>query len=103
MKEITFENLPQAVTQLFSKLESIEQLLLAYWGTGKQETEDLLTIQQAAEFLICRSRPCTCMFLNPQFLSANAPAQKGYGFQSRNLPNGLKQAANKPLPKSKLR
>jgi excisionase family DNA binding protein len=49
--EITFENLPKAVSQLFDKLENIEQLLAAERGTAKQDTEDLLTIQQAAEFL----------------------------------------------------
>lgn len=50
MKNITFEQLPQAVGELYGKLESIEQLLLSNQGQ-KQEHEDLLTIQQAAEFL----------------------------------------------------
>ncbi len=51
MKNITFEKLPEAVSELFGKLENIEQLLLADRGTGKQETGDLMTIQEAAEFL----------------------------------------------------
>jgi excisionase family DNA binding protein len=49
--DITFENLPKAVSQLYSKLESIEQLLLSK-GTEPQAPEELLlTIQQAADLL----------------------------------------------------
>lgn len=51
MKNITFEQLPQAVSEIFDKLENIQQLLAAERGTAKQGNEDLLTIQQAAEFL----------------------------------------------------
>jgi len=51
MNEITFENLPQAVSQLFNKLECIEQLLKAGNANPTQESNDLLTIQQAGEFL----------------------------------------------------
>jgi excisionase family DNA binding protein len=49
---LTFEQLPQAVNQLFSKLESIEKLLIAQTKQPPTEQPDtLLTVQQAAEFL----------------------------------------------------
>jgi excisionase family DNA binding protein len=51
MKNITFEQLPQAVSELYGKLESIEQLLLAGNANPTQDTKDLLTIQEAGVFL----------------------------------------------------
>lgn len=47
--EITFEKLPQAVTQLFLKLENIERLLLSQNNTPPEDK--LLTIREAAEIL----------------------------------------------------
>jgi excisionase family DNA binding protein len=49
--EITFEKLPQAVTQLIDKLENIERLLLSQNNTTPQEEDKLLTIREAAEIL----------------------------------------------------
>ncbi len=49
--EITFEKLPQAVTQLIDKLENIERLLLSQNTAAPQEEEKLLTIREAAEIL----------------------------------------------------
>ena len=51
MKNLTFEQLPEAVSQLYGKLEAIEQLILAATGIGKQETDDLMNIQEAAKYL----------------------------------------------------
>ncbi|MCX6277168.1 MAG: helix-turn-helix domain-containing protein [Bacteroidetes bacterium] len=48
--EMTFEKLPQAVNQLFDKLENIERLLLSQ-SNDPHEADKLLTIQQAAEIL----------------------------------------------------
>ncbi|NQV03585.1 MAG: helix-turn-helix domain-containing protein [Bacteroidia bacterium] len=49
--EITFEKLPQAVTQLYDKLENIERLLLSQSNTTLSEEDKLLTIREAAEIL----------------------------------------------------
>ncbi|MFY9309740.1 MAG: helix-turn-helix domain-containing protein [Bacteroidia bacterium] len=49
MKEVTFENLPHAVRELSIKLDNIEKLLCSQ--ANQHETDHLLTIQQAAEFL----------------------------------------------------
>ncbi|MEP6551950.1 MAG: helix-turn-helix domain-containing protein [Ferruginibacter sp.] len=50
--QITFDQLPEAVNQLSIKMENIERLLMQ-WSkpTTTQQSEDLLTIQQAADFL----------------------------------------------------
>lgn len=49
--EITFETLPKAVCQLYDKLDSIERLLLEQSNEPQPEPEQLLSIQQAGEFL----------------------------------------------------
>jgi len=49
--EITFEQLPQAVSQLFDKLNSIEQILLSQGSNPQPETDQLLTIKQAGDFI----------------------------------------------------
>ncbi len=49
--EITFEKLPQAVNQLFDKLENIERLLLSKSNDPQNETDKLLTIKQASEII----------------------------------------------------
>jgi len=54
--EITFEQLPKAVSQLNEKLENIERLLLQRNQQHNKEDDLLLTIQQAAEIL-CLSVP----------------------------------------------
>ena len=49
--EINFENLPQALHQLYVKLESMERLLLTQSNDLQPEADQLLTIQQAGEIL----------------------------------------------------
>ncbi|RYE28465.1 MAG: helix-turn-helix domain-containing protein [Sphingobacteriales bacterium] len=51
MNDISFEQLPKAVNQIFDKLVSIEQLLLNKSSQSSIETEELLTVQDAATFL----------------------------------------------------
>lgn len=51
MNEITFEKLPEAVTQLYNKLENIERLLLEKSKEPQPEADEFLTVSQAAEIL----------------------------------------------------
>ena len=51
MTEITFEKLPQAVTQIYDKLENIERLLLSKINLSNPEEDKLLTIREAAVIL----------------------------------------------------
>jgi excisionase family DNA binding protein len=49
MNEFTFEQLPKAVTQLYEKLNTIENLLLNQ--SNRADEDQLLTIQQTGELL----------------------------------------------------
>ena len=48
---ITFEQLPQAISQLYDKLENIEKLLSLKANNSQPDADQLLTVPQAAEFL----------------------------------------------------
>jgi len=50
MNNLTFEQLPEAVSQLYNKLENIEKLL-SHKNNPQLEADQLLTVVQAAEFL----------------------------------------------------
>jgi len=50
--EITFDQLPLAVHQIHDKLNNIERLLLSRSEISLPEEDKLLTIKQAAEFLV---------------------------------------------------
>lgn len=52
MNNLSFENLPQAVSELNVKLSNIESLLKELRNQNSSEqTDELFTIEQAAEFL----------------------------------------------------
>ena len=51
MTEITFEKLPQAVTQIYDKLEKIERLLESQHNVARIDSDKLLTIREAAEVI----------------------------------------------------
>ena len=51
MEQLTFNELPKAVSQLFDKLTSIEKLLLSQGNHLQPVTDQLLTIKQAAELI----------------------------------------------------
>jgi excisionase family DNA binding protein len=49
--ELTFEQLPQAISRLLEKLENIEQLIVTQNTSPQPESDKLLTIKQAAEII----------------------------------------------------
>ena len=51
MHEITFNDLPQAVTQLYNKLERIERLLESQSNVAQIDGDKLLTIREASEII----------------------------------------------------
>ena len=51
MTEINFNNLPEAVNQLSIKLDNMEKSLLKISNEHRPEADQLLTVQQAADFL----------------------------------------------------
>ena len=85
MNTVTFETLPQAVSQLYAKLESIEQLLRSNDASLKEDEDQLLTVEQTAEFLnlkvptiyglvsrsaIPYSKPGKCLYFSKKELTA---------------------------------
>jgi len=50
METITFEQLPKAVTQLSNEISEIKRLLLSR-SESQPQADQLLSVQQAAEFL----------------------------------------------------
>lgn len=51
MKDLTFDKLPEAVAKLYDKLNNIESLLQAQANAPQQEPDELLTVEQTADFL----------------------------------------------------
>lgn len=51
MEKITFEQLPQIAGLILEKLDRLEQLILQQMSTPTEQRDQMLTIQQAAEFL----------------------------------------------------
>jgi len=52
MEKITFDQLPETVGRLLVKLDTLERLLVQQGNQKpKEEQDQLLTVQQAAEFL----------------------------------------------------
>jgi excisionase family DNA binding protein len=51
METLTFESLPQAVSQLCKKLDNLERLLLAKTEQQPEPSDILLTIEEASDFL----------------------------------------------------
>lgn len=49
MTDINFNSLPEAVSQLHNKLDELKKLLIN--SSNQPETDNLLTVSQAAEFL----------------------------------------------------
>ncbi len=49
--QLTFDQLPEAVSQLFIKLENIERILLQKNTKEQKHQDDVLNIDQAATFL----------------------------------------------------
>lgn len=49
--DLKFEELPKAVGNICEKLECIERILMQHQSSVVAQNEELLTIQQAAEFL----------------------------------------------------
>lgn len=49
--EITFETLPKAVTSLQETVNNIERLLISNFSEVKRESDEILTVQDAAKLL----------------------------------------------------
>lgn len=91
--ELTFDQLPQAVAQLFAKLTDIEKLLTEKSVEQKQESDELLTVQAAAEFLSL-SVPTIYGLISKGELPVMKRSKRCY-FSKAELINYLKQGRKK--------
>ena len=95
MEAITFENLPAAISKLFSKVESIEQLLNNKRNESQTEKDELLTVQDAAKFLSL-SVPTIYGLISKGNIPMMKRSKRCY-FSKVELINYLKQGRKKTL------
>lgn len=93
--EITFENLPKAVTQLTNDVREIKRLLLEKSNEPQPEADELLTVQDAAKFLSL-SVPTIYGLISKGELPVMKRSKRCY-FSKVELLNYLKQGRKKTL------
>ena len=94
--ELTFENLPRAVTNLANEISEIKQLLLAKSSEKTSQTPDqLLTVNEAADFL-CLAVTTVYTMVNKGELPVMKRSKRLY-FSRIELMDYLKQGRKKTL------
>lgn len=97
MKNITFDQLPQAVGELFGKLESIEKILLADRANPGTDTNDLLTIQEAGTYLHL-SVPTLYGYVSKSIIPySKRPGSKRLWFSKKELTEWIKTGRKQTL------
>lgn len=94
-EEITFDRLPHAVAQLYTKLVHIERLLQEQSHNLKPESEQLLTVQQTADFLNL-SVPTIYGYVQRQEIPVNKRAKRLY-FSKGELTEWIKAGRKKTV------
>lgn len=95
MDNITFDDLPKAFVQLFAKIENVEKLLLQNVNIPQKATEELLTVQDAANFLSL-SVPTIYGLISKGQLPVMKRAKRCY-FSKDDLLDYVKQGRKKTL------
>jgi excisionase family DNA binding protein len=93
MTEITFEKLPKAVSEIFDKLDNIEKLLNIQ--NQPQLVDELLTIQQAGEF-IKLTVPTIYSLVSRNNIPFSKKGKRLY-FSKSDLSNWIKEGRNKTI------
>jgi excisionase family DNA binding protein len=94
MEPITFDQLPQAVSRLQEQLNNIEQLLLRS-ANNPPETDNLLTISEAAQFLNL-SIPTIYGKVSRKLIPVNKQGKRLYFYKSE-LADWIKTGRKKTL------
>lgn len=95
MTEVTHNNLPQAVTEIFEQLSSIKNLLVNQ--TNQPEVDQLLTIQQAGA-LIKLSVPTLYGYVSRNEIPfSKRPNSKRLWFSKLDLTNWIKEGRKKTI------
>ncbi|UEG50873.1 helix-turn-helix domain-containing protein [Ferruginibacter lapsinanis] len=93
--EITFENLPKALSLLSNEVSEIKRLLLSKSNESVPETDQLLTVQDAAKFLTL-SVPTVYSLISKNALPCMKRSKRVY-FSKIELINYLKQGKKKTV------
>lgn len=93
MQNITFDQLPSAVGQLFDKLEAIEVLLKAQENNPQTEEDQILTVDECAQFLNL-SKPTVYTLISKGELPVMKRSKRCY-FTKSDLVNYLKAGRKK--------
>jgi len=93
--DITFENLPKAVTTLQESVNEIKRLLLVKSNEPQPEADELLTVQDTAKFLSL-SVPTVYGLISKGELPVMKRSKRCY-FSKVELINYLKQGRKKTL------
>ena len=98
--EISFEQLPAAVSQVFAKLENIERLLSEGLNNKPTESDELLTVQAAAAFLSL-SVPTIYGLISKRELPVMKRSKRCY-FSKAELMNYLRKGRNRTIAETAL-
>lgn len=93
METLTLEKLPQAVSELFTKLDNIERLIESQ--NNQPEADQLLTIQQAGE-LIKLTPPTIYGLVSKNEIPFSKKGKRLY-FSKVDLINWIKEGRNKTI------
>ena len=93
--EFSFNDLPNAVSQLFIKLESIEEILKLNVRNAQPQDDQLLTIAQAAQFLDV-SVPTIYGYVHRSTIPVMKRSKRLY-FSKQDLTEYLKQGRRKTV------
>jgi excisionase family DNA binding protein len=95
MENLTFNELPQAVTQLFDKLEKIELLLVLKNNPLPFDEDQIFTIKEASDFLKL-SVPTIYGYVHRTAIPFSKGAKRLY-FSKKDLIEWIKQGKQRTL------
>lgn len=95
MKNLTLENLPSAVSQLNDKLEQIERLIIESKKKPENQSDKLLTIEEAAEFLHLSKATCYSKVSRGELPFMKMKRSKRLYFSRKELLEYLKEGRKK--------
>jgi hypothetical protein len=97
MENLTFNELPQAVTELHIKLSNIESLLLAQSKLQQPETEEWYNLDQLCLYLPDKPSKATVYSWVSKSLIPTHKGSKKLRFQKSEIDNWLKDGRKKTL------
>lgn len=93
--EITHNNLPQAVTELFEELNTIKNLLLNQ--NNQAESDKLLTIKEASSVILLSVQTIYGLVSRNEIPFSKRPNSKRLWFSKQDLTNWIKEGRRKTV------